>query len=61
MIISVTLPVLGLTMEQGTLVAWLKEVGDRVEVDEPLFMVETDKATSDAPAPSAGILAKILH
>jgi pyruvate dehydrogenase E2 component (dihydrolipoamide acetyltransferase) len=60
-IISVTLPVLGLTMEQGTLVAWLKEVGDRVEVDEPLFMVETDKATSDAPAPSAGILAKILH
>ena len=60
MILEVTMPVLGLTMEQGTIVAWLKEVGDEVAAGEPLFMVETDKATSDAPSPAAGILARIL-
>lgn len=61
MIVEVTMPVLGLTMEQGTIVAWLKEPGDTVQAGEPLFMVETDKATSDAPAPAAGILARVLH
>lgn len=60
MMIEVTMPVLGLTMEAGTIVAWLKEVGDRVEAGEPLFLVETDKATSDAPSPGAGILARIV-
>jgi len=60
MITEVTMPVLGLTMEQGTIVGWLKEVGDRVDAGEALFMVETDKATSDAPAPAAGILARVL-
>jgi pyruvate dehydrogenase E2 component (dihydrolipoamide acetyltransferase) len=59
MMIVVTMPILGLTMEQGTIVAWLKEVGDRVAVGEPLFLVETDKATSDAPSPATGILARI--
>jgi len=61
MITEVTMPVLGLTMEQGTIVGWLKEVGDRVDVGEALFMVETDKATSDAPSPAAGILARVLY
>ncbi len=60
MIIEVTMPVLGLTMEQGTIVGWLKEVGDQVEAGEALFMVETDKATSDAPSPAAGVLARVL-
>lgn len=60
MILDITMPVLGLTMEQGTIVTWLKEVGDEVAAGEPLFMVETDKATSDAPSPAAGILARIL-
>jgi pyruvate dehydrogenase E2 component (dihydrolipoamide acetyltransferase) len=59
-IFEVTMPVLGLTMEQGAIVAWLKEVGDQVEAGEPLFMVETDKATSDAPAPASGTLARIV-
>jgi pyruvate dehydrogenase E2 component (dihydrolipoamide acetyltransferase) len=59
-IVDVTMPVLGLTMEQGTIVAWLKEVGDQVEAGEPLFLVETDKATSDAPSPAAGTLARVL-
>jgi pyruvate dehydrogenase E2 component (dihydrolipoamide acetyltransferase) len=59
-IIEVTMPVLGLTMEQGTIVGWLKQVGDQVEAGEALFMVETDKATSDAPSPAAGVLARVL-
>jgi pyruvate dehydrogenase E2 component (dihydrolipoyllysine-residue acetyltransferase) len=58
--LDVTMPVLGLTMEQGTIVAWLKQVGDEVAAGEPLFIVETDKATSDAPAPASGVLARIL-
>ena len=61
MIFEVTMPVLGLTMERGTIVAWLKQVGDRVEAGEPLFMVETDKATSDAPSPASGTLARIVN
>ena len=60
MIIEVTMPVLGLTMERGTIVAWLKEVGEEVAADEPLFLVETDKATSDAPSPGRGALARIV-
>jgi pyruvate/2-oxoglutarate dehydrogenase complex dihydrolipoamide acyltransferase (E2) component len=60
MIIDVTMPVLGLTMERGTIVAWLKEVGEEVVAGEPLFVVETDKATSDAPSPGQGILARIV-
>ena len=42
---SVILPKLGLTMDEGTLVAWLKQEGDRIEAGEILFEVETDKAT----------------
>ena len=57
---EVTMPVLGLTMERGIIVTWLKEVGDHVELGEPLFLVETDKATSDAPSPAAGTLARVL-
>jgi pyruvate dehydrogenase E2 component (dihydrolipoamide acetyltransferase) len=54
------MPTLGLTMEQGTIARWLKQEGDTVERDEPLFTVETDKATMDVPAPAAGVLARVL-
>ncbi len=56
----VIMPTLGLTMEQGTIARWLKREGERVERDEPLFTVETDKATMDVPAPAGGVLARIL-
>src|SRR5215211_3207351 len=56
----VIMPTLGLTMEQGTVVRWLKREGDAVEREEPLFTVETDKATMDVGAPAAGILARVL-
>src|SRR5262245_16210208 len=54
------MPTLGLTMEQGTVTRWLKHEGDTVERDEPLFTVETDKATMDVPSPAAGVLARVL-
>ena len=59
MIVEVTMPVLGLTMDAGTIAGWLTNVGDLVAEGEALFMVETDKAVSDAPSPASGILARI--
>ncbi|MCL6647562.1 MAG: 2-oxo acid dehydrogenase subunit E2 [Chloroflexi bacterium] len=56
----VTMPVLGLTMESGTIVEWLKAEGELVTKDEPLFTVETDKAVVEAPAPASGILRAIF-
>ena len=56
----VILPKLGLTMDEGTLVAWLKKVGDRVEAGEILFEVETDKATMEVEAPVAGYVRRLL-
>jgi len=56
----VILPKLGLTMDEGTLVAWLKKVGDRVEAGEILFEVETDKATMAVEAPVAGYVRRLL-
>ena len=60
MIVEVTMPVLGLTMDAGTIAGWLKDVGDLIAEGEALFMVETDKAVSDAPSPASGILARIV-
>jgi pyruvate dehydrogenase E2 component (dihydrolipoamide acetyltransferase) len=60
MAIEVILPKWGLTMEEGTLRAWYKQVGDRVAADEVLGEVETDKITNELPAPAAGIVARIF-
>lgn len=57
---QVLMPVLGLTMEEGAVSAWLKAEGERVVKDEPLLLVETDKATVEVPAPANGVLARIL-
>ncbi len=57
---DVTMPQLGETVTEGTITRWLKKVGERVEVDEPLFEVSTDKVDSEVPAPSAGVVSEIL-
>ena len=57
---DVTMPQLGETVTEGTITRWLKQVGDRVEADEPLFEVSTDKVDSEVPAPSAGVVTEIL-
>jgi len=55
-----TLPRLGQGMESGVVVKWLKAEGDRVEKGEPLYEVETDKATQEVEAEASGVLLKIL-
>jgi pyruvate/2-oxoglutarate dehydrogenase complex dihydrolipoamide acyltransferase (E2) component len=57
---EVILPKWGLTMEEGTLVSWLKEEGDRVEEGEVIAEVETEKITNELEAPVSGIIGKIL-
>ena len=57
---EVILPKWGLTMEEGTLVSWLKEEGDRVEAGEVIAEVETEKITNDLEAPVSGVISKIL-
>src|SRR5476651_852491 len=57
---SVNLPILGESVTEGTVTRWLKNVGDRVEVDEPLLEVSTDKVDTEIPSPVAGILQKIV-
>lgn len=57
---SVNLPALGESVTEGTVTRWLKQVGERVEVDEPLLEVSTDKVDTEIPSPFAGILEEIL-
>jgi pyruvate dehydrogenase E2 component (dihydrolipoamide acetyltransferase) len=56
----VTMPALGESVTEGTVTRWLKQVGDRVEVDEPLLEVSTDKVDTEIPSPVAGVVAEIL-
>jgi 2-oxoglutarate dehydrogenase E2 component (dihydrolipoamide succinyltransferase) len=55
----VTLPALGESVTEGTVTRWLKNVGDTVEVDEPLLEVSTDKVDTEIPSPVAGTLLEI--
>ncbi|KTR08225.1 biotin/lipoyl-containing protein, partial [Curtobacterium luteum] len=57
---SVNLPALGESVTEGTVTRWLKNVGDRVEVDEPLLEVSTDKVDTEIPSPVAGVVEEIL-
>ena len=50
------MPQLGETVTEGTITRWLKNVGDHVDADEPLFEVSTDKVDSEVPAPASGTL-----
>ncbi|WP_306587884.1 biotin/lipoyl-containing protein, partial [Corynebacterium cystitidis] len=57
---DVEMPELGESVTEGTITTWLKEVGDEVEVDEPLLEVSTDKVDTEIPSPVAGTLVEIL-
>ncbi|MFF8639599.1 2-oxoglutarate dehydrogenase, E2 component, dihydrolipoamide succinyltransferase [Streptomyces sp. NPDC015345] len=59
MAVSVSLPALGESVTEGTVTRWLKAEGERVEADEPLLEVSTDKVDTEIPAPASGILASI--
>ncbi|MGD0874719.1 MAG: dihydrolipoamide acetyltransferase family protein [Acidimicrobiales bacterium] len=57
---DITMPQLGETVTEGTIIRWMKKVGDEIACDEPLFEVSTDKVDSEVPSPAAGYLAEIL-
>ncbi len=57
---TVTMPQLGETVVEGTITKWLKQEGDHVDQDEPLFEISTDKVDTEVPSPAAGTLTKIL-
>src|SRR5579884_2256344 len=58
--IDVVMPQMGESILEGTLTKWLKKPGERVERDEPLFEISTDKVDTEIPAPAAGILKEVL-
>ncbi|TCO48035.1 2-oxoglutarate dehydrogenase, E2 component, dihydrolipoamide succinyltransferase [Actinocrispum wychmicini] len=60
MAFSVQMPALGESVTEGTVTRWLKQVGDPVEVDEPLLEVSTDKVDTEIPSPAAGVLERIV-
>jgi 2-oxoglutarate dehydrogenase E2 component (dihydrolipoamide succinyltransferase) len=54
------MPQLGETVTEGTVTRWYKKVGDAIKADEALFDVETDKVSTEIPAPASGVIAEIL-
>ena len=57
---DVVMPQMGESIVEGTLTKWLKKPGERVERDEPLFEISTDKVDTEIPSPAAGTLAEML-
>ena len=55
----VLMPQMGESIAEGTIVRWIKKVGDAVDRDEPLFEISTDKVDAEIPSPAAGVLAEI--
>jgi len=56
---DVIMPQMGESIAEGTITKWMKKVGDKVERDEPLFEISTDKVDAEIPAPAAGVLTEI--
>src|ERR1700751_3247915 len=56
MSVSVSMPQLGESVTEGTVTRWLKREGERVEADEPLLEVSTDKVDTEIPSPVSGVL-----
>src|ERR1700687_2871631 len=59
MAVDIVMPQMGESIFEGTITKWLKKPGDKVERDEPLFEISTDKVDAEIPAPSAGVLKEI--
>src|ERR1700748_2630506 len=57
---DVVMPQMGESIVEGTLTKWLKKPGDKIERDEPLFEISTDKVDTEIPSPAAGTLAEVL-
>src|SRR5215207_8523183 len=57
---EVVMPQMGESIAEGTITRWLKQVGEQVERDEPLFEISTDKVDAEIPSPAAGTLTQVL-
>src|SRR4051794_41853101 len=58
--VQITMPEMGESVTEGTVLEWLKKVGDEVEADEGLLEVSTDKVDTEVPSPASGVLTEIL-
>src|SRR3712207_3291736 len=58
--VQITMPEMGESVTEGTILEWLKQEGDPVEADEGIVEVSTDKVDAEVPAPASGVLRKIL-
>ena len=56
---DVVMPQMGESIAEGTIVRWIKKVGDKVDRDEPLFEISTDKVDAEIPSPAAGVVIEI--
>jgi len=59
-LMDVTMPQMGVSVAEGTVVAWRVEVGDRIEADQTIAEISTDKIDTEVPAPASGVVAEIL-
>jgi pyruvate/2-oxoglutarate dehydrogenase complex dihydrolipoamide acyltransferase (E2) component len=59
-LVDVTMPQMGVSVAEGTVVAWRVEVGDRIEADETICEISTDKIDTEVPAPTSGVVAEII-
>jgi 2-oxoglutarate dehydrogenase E2 component (dihydrolipoamide succinyltransferase) len=58
--IQVVMPQMGVSVSEGTITNWLKQVGDQIAADEPLLEISTDKVDTEVPSPAGGVVAQIL-
>src|SRR5436305_4969296 len=56
---DVIMPQMGESIFEGTITKWLKKIGDKIQRDEPLFEISTDKVDAEIPAPASGVLREI--
>ncbi|HXO09411.1 MAG TPA: biotin/lipoyl-containing protein, partial [Solirubrobacteraceae bacterium] len=59
-LVDVTMPQMGVSVAEGTVVAWRVEIGDRIEAEQTICEISTDKIDTEVPAPVTGIVAEIL-
>jgi pyruvate dehydrogenase E2 component (dihydrolipoamide acetyltransferase) len=60
-LIDIAMPKMGESVMEGTIIKWHKQVGDKIERDEIIFEISTDKVDTEVPSPVAGTLAEIIH
>ena len=58
--VDVVMPQMGVSVSEGTITKWLKQVGETVEADESLLEISTDKVDTDVPSPGTGVVQEIL-